>query len=660
MQHGGNLTHSQGLLAALLESSDEAIVGLGLDGTVESWNPAAERLFGWTPAEAIGQPIRRAFREESWSEIDGALARVSRGEAVPRFEAMRQDGSGSGAPTSLAVVPVRDGEGRIAGAAALARDATAARHNEEAQLRLAAIVEWSDDAIVSKQLDGTITSWNRAAVRMFGWSAEEAVGRNIRIIIPSERWPEEDEVLRRLRSGDVIDHFETERQRRDGSRLPISLTVSPIKDATGRIIGASKIARDISQRKEAEARQTEADAERARLLAEAQAANRAKNDFLATLSHELRTPLNSILGWAELIRMRGWEGETARRGLEVIARNVHTQTQLIDDLLDISRIEVGKMRLNVRPLDLGGVVEAALETIRPAADAKQLRLRHVLDPVGEVVGDADRLQQVIWNLLSNAVKFTPKRGTVQVVLARINSHVEITVSDSGRGIAPEFLPRVFDRFSQADTSTRREFGGLGLGLAISRELIELHGGTLQARSEGEGRGATFVVKLPRSLVPAAAGGEPGEHPTAPMAGPPPPVGVPWPDLNDLHVLVVDDDPATLELAERILAAAGAQVTVASSAAAGLAALRERRPHVLVADIGMPETDGYELIRRVRALPAAEGGATPAAALTAFARSHDRWRTLAAGFQLHLAKPVEPLGLATAVANLAGRLGSPVQ
>lgn len=516
---------------------------------------------------------------------------------------------------------------------------------------LAAIVRFSDDAIVSKLLDGTITSWNLAAERMFGWSAAEAVGQSIKIIVPRERWAEEDEVLARLSRGEVIDHFETVRQRKDGSRFEISLTVSPVKDETGRIVGASKIARDISERRRAEE-------ERARLLAEAQAANRAKTDFLAVLSHELRTPLNPILGWAEVLRLRRGEPELAERGLEAIARNVKAQVKLIDDLLDVSKIEAGKLRLEVRTVELAPIVEAALEAISPAAEAKQIQVQRVLDSSGQVLGDSDRLQQVIWNLLANAVKFTPKRGRVQVSLSRVNSHVEVAVSDTGQGIAAEYLPHVFDRFSQADTSIRRHFGGLGLGLTIARELVELHGGTIEARSEGEGKGATFVVKLPRSLVAAPPPGETREHPTAAALWPPSPSGLAYPNLAGVRVLLVDDDAATREVAQAILEPLGADVRLASSAAEALALLVRDRPDVLVADIEMPGRDGYSLIHSVRALPPHEGAGTPAAALTAFARPEDRWRALDAGFHLHLAKPVEPLGLAIAVAQLAGRAGHP--
>jgi PAS domain S-box-containing protein len=519
---------------------------------------------------------------------------------------------------------------------------------------LAAIVQHSDDAIISKRLDGTITSWNQAAERMFGYTSDEAVGKSIRIIIPGERCQEEDEVLAKLARGEVVDHFETVRQRKDGSLIDVSLTVSPVKDEAGRIVGASKISRDISERKRAEEERRRIEEERAQLLKDANAANRAKDEFLAILSHELRTPLNAILGWSEVLRQHPAGEAMMARGLQAISRNVKAQVKLIDDLFDISKIASGKMRLEVRTVEVAPIVEAALEAVGPAAEAKQIRVEPVIDPSGMVLGDPDRLQQVVWNLMSNAVKFTPKRGRIQVAVSRINSHVEITVSDNGKGISPEYLPFVFDRFSQADTSLRRQFGGLGLGLSIARELVELHGGTIEARSEGEGKGATFVIKLPRSLVHPAPPGEIRHHPTAEVGD----LGsLPRPDLNGLRVLVVDDDEGTRDVAETILRALGAEVLKASSAREALESLIHHRPHVLVADIEMPGEDGYSLISSIRALAVRSGGATPAAALTAFARAEDRWRALDAGFQLHLAKPVEPLGLAIAVAHLAGRSSS---
>jgi PAS domain S-box-containing protein len=527
--------------------------------------------------------------------------------------------------------------------------ATSFPFNPEAHL--AAIVRGSDDAIVSKTLDGTIISWNRGAERVFGYPAAEAVGRSIRMIIPRDRWQEEDEVLRRVSQGEEVDHFETVRQRRDGSPVVISLTVSPIRDASGRIIGASKIARDISFRRQAEE-------ERTRLLAAAESANLAKDQFLAVLSHELRTPLNAILGWSEVLRQTPVDPALAQRGLDAIARNVKAQAKLVDDLLDISRIGSGKMRLEVRPVELAPIVEAALEAVGPAALAKRVGLQRVLDPGAVVLGDAGRLQQVMWNLLSNAIKFTPAGGWVQVILSGDRSLVEVAVSDTGSGITPEYLPFVFDRFSQADSSMRRQFGGLGLGLAITRELVQMHGGTVEARSEGAGHGATFIIQLPRSVVSALSGGPggaggPGGEPGGPrgaaglLAAEPP-----FPDLTGVRVLVVDDDPGNREVTEAFLHSLGAEVLLAVSAAAARTALAGQRPDVLVADIGMPLEDGYSLLRSVRALPAAEGGTIPAIALTAMARSEDRWQALDAGFHLHLAKPAEPRSLAVAIAQLA--------
>ncbi len=506
---------------------------------------------------------------------------------------------------------------------------------------LAAIVQFSDDAIISKQLDGTISTWNRGAERLFGYSAAEAIGRSIRMIIPDDRWHEEDDVLRAVCRGEVVDHFETERQRRDGSRVVISLTVSPIKDASGRIVGASKIARDISSRREAEL-------ERTHLLAEAQAAGHAKDQFLAVLSHELRTPLNAILGWSEVLRRQSTDPAILARGIEAISRNVRAQATLIDELLDISRIVSGKLGIEVRPIELAPVVETALEGIRPVAAVKGLRLESALEADALVLGDAARLQQVVWNLLSNAVKFTPAGGEVKVLLATVEGRVELSVQDSGIGIPPDYLAFVFDRFSQADSSIRRQAGGMGLGLAIARELVQLHGGGIAARSAGPGQGAEFVVTLPHFAAVTAPTGIVAEH-----LGSASPASIPLPDLGGLRVLVVDDDAASREVTEAILRSLGAEVRLAASAAEARAALAAARPDVLVADVGMPVEDGYSLMRSLTARQASGGDTIPAIALTALAGPEDRQQALAAGFCHHLAKPVESHALALAVARLAG-------
>jgi PAS domain S-box-containing protein len=403
--------------------------------------------------------------------------------------------------------------------------------------------------------------------------------------------------------------------------------------------------------------------ERAQLLVseqrarqEAEAANRTKDEFLGTLSHELRTPLTAILGWARMLSNGRLDETNKQRALETIERNARAQSQLIEDILDVSRVISGKLRLEVRPLDLTAVIEAAVDTALPAADAKGIRLQRVLDSGASMVsGDSTRLQQVVWNLLSNAIKFTPKGGRVQIRLERINSHVEIVVTDSGQGMTPDILPLIFERFRQADSTSTRAHGGLGLGLAIVRHLVELHGGTVEAESAGTGQGSTFTVKLPliamRSVEFSSARNEERVHPTA--SG-----GVPFdcpPLLKDLHVLVVDDEEDTRLFVTTVLEQCGARVTAMGSAAEALVALKESRPDVLVSDLGMPDEDGYSLIRSVRALAEEDGGRTPAAALTAYARVEDRMKVLRSGFQIHLPKPIEPAELVTVVANLTGRI-----
>jgi signal transduction histidine kinase/CheY-like chemotaxis protein len=401
----------------------------------------------------------------------------------------------------------------------------------------------------------------------------------------------------------------------------------------------------------AEERRMLLDSERA-ARQEAERANTLKDEFLATLSHELRTPLSAILGWAHILRHKlPPELAELRKGVDVIERSTRAQTQLIDDLLDMSRISSGKMRLDVQAVVPAAFIEPAIETVRPAADAGGVRIEALLDPAaGPVAGDPARLQQVVWNLLANAVKFTPRGGRVQVLLARVASHVEITVADTGIGVKPEFLPHIFDRFRQADGSTTRRYGGLGLGLSIVKRLVELHGGRVRAHSDGEGRGASFVVELPVKAVHERGG---ARHPRpgdglnrAPVFD--------AVDLGGLKVLVVDDEADARDLLTRLLRDCGAEVLAADGAAGALAAVQAHRPDVLVSDIGMPEVDGYELLRRVRALGAAAGGALPAIALTAFARSEDRVRALRAGFSVHVTKPVEPAEILATVASVAGR------
>jgi PAS domain S-box-containing protein len=414
--------------------------------------------------------------------------------------------------------------------------------------------------------------------------------------------------------------------------------VNPLRDSEDRIVRWFGTNTDVDEQR--------------RTAEELRDANRLKDEFLATVSHELRTPLTAILGWAHLLRT-GQLGEKSETGaLEIIERNARAQSQLIDDLLDVSRIITGNLRLDVRQHDPGSFIEAAIEALRPAAEAKNVRIQKVMDTgVVSVAGDPARLQQVVWNLLSNAIKFTPKGGRVQVRLERINSHIEIAVSDTGAGIKPEFLPHVFERFRQADQKTTRHHGGLGLGLAIVRHLVELHGGTVQADSPGEGQGATFVVHLP--VVPVYQKDHLAErvHPAARDTL----ASYDCPErLNGLKVLVVDDEFDARELFKVGLGRCGAEVLTAGSAGEALAVIEEARPELLISDIGMPGEDGYELIKQVRALPAGRGGKIPAIALTAYARTEDRLRALRAGYQMHISKPVELAELVVVMASLIQR------
>ena len=383
-----------------------------------------------------------------------------------------------------------------------------------------------------------------------------------------------------------------------------------------------------------------------RARSEAEAANRIKDEFLATLSHELRTPLTSLLGWASLLRGDDVDDGLREQGLQAIERNARVQTQLIDDLLDVSRIISGKLSLDVRPTEISSVVEAAIAVVRPASDAKGIRLTYTRDPiVGSISGDSARLQQIAWNLLSNAVKFTPERGRIEVRLEQKDGHVQLTVSDNGQGINPEFLPRVFDRFRQADSSTTRDYGGLGLGLAIVRHLVELHGGTVRAESAGEGKGASFCVTFPliAERIDSAVLNQSGEYSRMDRTS-----------LNGLRVLVVDDEPDARQIITTLIQRTGAEVMACESAHEALEALEKWHPDVLMSDIGMPGEDGYSLINKVRSLPADRGGDVPAAAFTAYAREEDRQRALDAGYQMHIAKPVSSGQLVAMIAHLAGR------
>jgi PAS domain S-box-containing protein len=808
------------LVEALLHASDDAILSTDLDGVITSWTVSAERVYGMPAEQILGHPLSEFVAAEKRTDIADILRRVAAGETVRNFDTVGQRRSGQRTSLTMIASPIHR-ENAVCGAMWILRDLGGRERADRAARRLAAIVESSDDAIVSKDLNGIVMSWNRAAEQMFGYTAEEMIGESIRRIIPADRQNEEDQVLEQVRRGQKVDHFETIRRRKDGSEVNISLTVSPIVSAAGVVVGASKIARDISARKTIEEERARllaltraaaaiterlnavgsvvaseldrgrivqavtdeatagigadfgaffynvtdpesgdayllytlsgadkeafrdfphpratalfaptfngegvvriadvvrddrygknapyygtppghlpvrsylavpvkarsgdvlgglffahaqpgrftADHERfvvgvatwasialenARLYVGVQEASQLKDEFLATLSHELRTPLNAILGYARMVRSGIVTADRVARAVEVIERNATSLTQIVEDVLDVSRIVSGKMRLNVQPVDLPEIVRNAVDGVVPAADAKGVQIEVALDPpAAPVSGDPERLQQVIWNLMSNAVKFTPRGGRVQVRLQRVDAHVEIVVADTGIGISKEFLPFIFDRFRQADAGMTREHGGLGLGLGIARQLVEMHGGTIHATSGGSGQGATFRVALPLMIV----------HPERPAdRRPPPPASaapgtLQIPDLHEVRILAVDDDLDALAMVREILETTGAQVSVAHSAGEALDALQIVKPHVLVADLGMPHMDGFELIARVRRNADRAVRDVPAAALTAYARSEDRAKALRSGFQLHLSKPIDPAELMAAIAALARR------
>jgi PAS domain S-box-containing protein len=540
------------------------------------------------------------------------------------------------------------------------------KNPELAPYWLFALIESADDAIISKTLDGIIISWNRGAERIFGYTADEVIGKPVTILIPPDHSDEEPSILARLRAGRRIEHYETVRVTKDGRHIDISLTVSPIVGPTGQIVGASKIARDITEQRQAHktldeayalAKRAQAEAEATaaeneRLYRQSEESSRLKEEFLATISHELRTPLSAVLGWTRMLRLGQLSEEDRGKALDTIERNARAQAQLIDDLLDVSRIVTGKLRMDVRASDPNSFIDAAVEAVRPAAVAKGVRMQKVIDTGAVAIpGDPVRLQQVVWNLLSNAIKFTPRGGHVQIRSERVNSHLEIVVADTGQGIPADFLPHVFDRFRQADQKTSRQHGGMGLGLAIVRHLVELHGGTVRAASEGVGQGATFTVMLPITPVYQVDSTGSRVHPGAREL-------LPAPDRNDrldgLTILVVDDEADTRELLRRGLEYCGATVRLADSAADALAKFDTDVPDILISDIGMPGTDGYDLIRQVRNLPTEKSRKIAAIALTAYTRVEDRLQALRAGYDMHVPKPVELTELVAVAASVARR------
>jgi PAS domain S-box-containing protein len=522
---------------------------------------------------------------------------------------------------------------------------------------LDALVEASPLAIMVVNAKAQVQLWNPAAERIFGWLSAEVIGRQMPII-PAEKLTTFQNSFRAIpqtAKSTSIRETEVSCLRKNGALLQLEIWEAPLQDASGAFSSTLYILADITARKQAEEERSDLlnRAQTARL--EAERTSHLKDEFLATLSHELRTPLNAILGWARLLRGGQLDAETASRGIESVERNAKIQTKLVEDILDVSRIITGKWRLETRPVDLCASVESSLDAIRTTVEAKEIILERNLDSrVGLILGDPSRVQQILWNLLSNAVKFTPKRGHIQVRVAREGGNAAISVKDNGKGINEEFLPYVFERFRQADGSLTRKFGGLGLGLAIARHLTELHGGTIEVESPGENQGSKFTVRLPllSGWGSEQLTGEVIRFPSvaALEAAPPELSNV----LKGLRILVVDDEPSSRELLLTLLSHCGAEVEAGSCATEALTELARFKPDVLISDIEMPEQDGYVLVRKLRSLEDDQGRRIPAVALTAHARTEDRMQALAAGFDTHVPKPVEPAELVTVVASLARR------
>jgi PAS domain S-box-containing protein len=680
-------------LAKIVDSSDDAIVSKDLHGTILSWNAAAERMFGYTAAEAIGQSIRIIIPDVRQSEEDFVLGEIRAGRSVRHYETVRQRKDGTFIPISLTVSPIYNDQGVIIAASKIARDITekarllAATHAQATILRTLSEVGVSvaasleQGAIVQNVIDAATTVTHAEVGAFFYNVIDGQTGDTDTLYALSGLANDAFEGLPQPRSTGVfasasysdgvvrLDDVTKDppyehnplQHGVDGHQPVRSYLAVPVKTASGEVLGglffghskAGVFSAEDEQLALGIAAWASVALENARLYKAAREADRLKDEFLAVLSHELRTPLNAIVGYSRLLRGGILSGEKAARALETLERNATSLAQIVEDVLDVSRIVSGKIRLDVQPVELPLVVHNAVATVQPAADAKAIRVQTVIDPrVGPVSGDPNRLQQVVWNLLSNAVKFTPKNGRVQVRVECVNSHVEIVVSDTGIGIRTDFLPHVFERFRQADAGLSRQTAGLGLGLSIVRHIIEMHGGSVDAASDGEGRGSTFRVRLPLMIVHDVSSTvrETREHPRtekqAPLTG--------LRNLTGIRVMAIDDEEDALGLLRVVLEAAGAEVVTTSSPTDGLKDIGDIKPDVLVVDLGMPQMDGFNFITRIRASTDVDVREIPAAALTAFARSEDRTKALDSGFEMHLAKPVDPGELVASVATLARR------
>jgi len=618
------------LLAAVVESSDDAIISTTLEGQILSWNAGATRLFGYTAAEAIGQPISLIIPAELVQREAEILTRLRSGAHIEHFETERVRKDGERLQISLTVSPIRDSRGVIIGASKIARDIGELRRGEQLRAQLAAIVESSDDAIVGKNLDGIVQSWNASAVRIFGYEPHEAIGRHITFIIPPELRSEEDEIIAQLRAGRRIDHFDTVRVSKSGRRVNVSLSISPIRDGRGRVVGAAKIARDVTQRKRMEAALR--DSEQALRLVDQR-----KDAFLAQLAHELRNFLAPISYALQIARNRELPPAQQERAHEIIGRQVRHMGCLLDDLKELTRIKRNALQLNLASAELTTILGSAIEAARPKLDEKH----HVLsldlpERAVRVHVDAVRLVQVFANLLINAAKYTDPGGHIRLSARCEQGELRVAVRDNGIGIAPDMLPRVFALFGQAPEALTRSEGGLGIGLALVKGVVELHGGRVEASSEGPGKGSEFRVCLP---LDAEAG--------APGAG-----GSSHESVIGLRVLVVDADEAAAGEAAMFVTLAGHHARTVAGTAEASQQIESFRPHVCMVDLAAG-TAAYQLARDIHA--ASWGRHCVLIGMGAAADPVERERAQAAGFAACIDKPVTAASLEALLTGHGGQL-----
>jgi PAS domain S-box-containing protein len=636
------------LYRAIFTHSNDPIAIIDPQGFYLEQNSAHAQLLGYTDEELKNKTPAIHLGDEVFAELARELA--ERGEY--RGEALSKTKAGETRHIELSAFAMRNDAGELLCYVGIKRDITSRKQTEAAlQRNEAQLTDFFENSAVAMHWvgpDGTVIRVNQAELDMLGFEREEYEGHHIAEfhVDPGVI----HDILKRLQEGEVLKNYEAQLRCKDGSIKDARINSSAYFE-NGTFIHTRGFTHDNTERKRAQRESEELFKRERAARAEAEQANRLKDEFLATLSHELRTPLNAVIGWSRMLNSGRLDSDSSKHALEVIERNAWAQKQIIEDILDVSRVITGKLQLNLGPVDLVAVVDAALDAMRPAMEAKDIKIETIIDAnLRMVSGDADRLQQVVWNVLSNAAKFTPAGGQVEISVSQGTTHVLVQVKDSGPGIDPAFLPHVFERFRQADGSTTRTHGGLGLGLAIVRHLVELHGGTITVENRDDGPGASFIIRLPLpsgelrqdALVSAAsifkdAQSEP-------------------PSLEGLQILLVDDETDTLDLISVELAQYGAKVTAVASADEALRALEESGFDLLISDIGMPNTDGYDLIRQIRKLEGNQNQRIPAVALTAYARVQDRMRAILAGYSTHIAKPVEANELVTVVAGLAGRLG----